>query len=72
MRRKEVLRFEPRGTRNVRLRGATAFDRQRKEMKANTATAETADVLSPANVPQCAPALQKYTDEQVRQLEAAL
>ena len=41
-------------------------------MQANTATAGTADVLSPANVPQWAPALQKYTDEQVRQLEATL
>lgn len=41
-------------------------------MQANTATAGTADTLSPAVVPQYAPALQKYTDEQVRQLEAAL
>src|SRR6266545_5904243 len=41
-------------------------------MEANTATAGTADVLSPAKVPQYAPAPQKYTDEQVRQLEAAL
>ena len=41
-------------------------------MQANTATAGTADALSPVAVPQCASAPQKYTDEQVRQLETAL
>ena len=41
-------------------------------MQANTATAGTADGLLPANVPQYPPALQKYTDEQVRQFVAAI
>ena len=41
-------------------------------MQANTAIAGTADAMSPATVQQYAPGLEKYTDEQVRQLEAAL
>ena len=41
-------------------------------MQANTAIAGTADAMSPAAVLQYAPGLEKYTDEQVRQLEAAL
>jgi hypothetical protein len=41
-------------------------------MQANTATAGTADGLSPANAPQYSPVLQKYTDEQVRQFVAAI
>jgi len=41
-------------------------------MQANTATAGTADGLLPANVPQYPPALQKYTDEQVRQFVVAI
>ena len=41
-------------------------------MQANTAIAGTADGLLPANVPQYPPALQKYTDEQVRQFVAAI
>jgi hypothetical protein len=41
-------------------------------MQANTATAGTADALSAPSIPQYAPTPQKYTDEQVRQLEAAL
>ena len=41
-------------------------------MQANTAIAGTADAMSPAAVLQHAPGLEKYTDEQVRQLEAAL
>ena len=41
-------------------------------MQANTATAGTADGLLPANVPQYASALQKYTDEEVRQFVAAI
>jgi hypothetical protein len=41
-------------------------------MQANTAIAGTADAMSPAAVPQHAPGLEKYSDEQVRQLEAAL
>ena len=40
-------------------------------MQANTAIAGTADAMSPAAVLQYAPGLE-YTDEQVRQLEAAL
>ena len=41
-------------------------------MQANTAIAGTADALSAAAALQYAPARQKYTDEQVRQVEAAL
>jgi len=41
-------------------------------MQANTTLAGTADALSAAAAPQYAPAPQKYTDEQVRQVEAAL
>ena len=41
-------------------------------MQANTAIAGTADAMSPAAVLQHAPGLEKYSDEQVRQLEAAL
>src|ERR1017187_7772078 len=41
-------------------------------MQANTAIAGTADAMSPAAVLQYAPGLEKYTDEQVRQFEAAL
>ena len=42
------------------------------EMQTNTAIAGTADALSAAAALQYAPASQKYTDEQVRQVEAAL
>ncbi len=41
-------------------------------MQANTATAGTADAPSSAATLQYTPAPQKYTDQQVRQLEAAL
>ena len=41
-------------------------------MQANTAIAGTADAMSPAAVLQHAPSLEKYSDERVRQLEAAL
>ena len=41
-------------------------------MQANTATAGTADGLLPANVPQYPSALQKYSDEEVRQFVAAI
>lgn len=41
-------------------------------MQANTAIAGTADAMSPATVLQHAPGLEKYSDEQVRQLVAAL
>ena len=41
-------------------------------MQANTAIAGTADALSAAAALRYAPARQKYTDEQVRQVEAAL
>src|SRR5690349_887373 len=41
-------------------------------MQANTATAGTADATSPAALQQYTPVLEKYTDEQVRQLVAAL
>lgn len=41
-------------------------------MQANTAIAGTADAMSPAAVLQYARGLEKYTDEQVRQFEAAL
>ena len=41
-------------------------------MQANTAIAGTADAMSPAAVLQYARGFEKYTDEQVRQLEAAL
>ena len=41
-------------------------------MQANTAIAGTADAMSPAAVLQHARGFEKYTDEQVRQLEAAL
>ena len=41
-------------------------------MQANTVIAGTADAMSPATVRQHASGLEKYSDEQVRQLEAAL
>ena len=41
-------------------------------MQANTAVAGTADAMSAAAALQHAPGLEKYSDEQVRQLEAAL
>lgn len=41
-------------------------------MQGNTAFAGTADAASPATVQQCATPVEKYTDEQVRQLVIAL
>src|SRR5271165_1548731 len=41
-------------------------------MQATTAIAGTADVMSPATVKESAPGLERYTNEQVRQLEASL
>ena len=41
-------------------------------MQATTAIAGTADALSPATVTESAPGLERYTNEQVRQLEASL
>src|SRR5436190_20448486 len=42
------------------------------EMQGNTAFAGTADAASPVTVQQCATPVEKYTDEQVRQLVIAL
>ena len=41
-------------------------------MQATTAIAGTADAMSPATVTESAPGLERYTNEQVRQLEASL
>ena len=41
-------------------------------MQGSTAFAGTADTASPATVQQCATAVEKYTDEQVRQFVIAL
>src|SRR5271169_980445 len=41
-------------------------------MQANTTIAGTADAMSPATVTESAPGLERYTNEQVRQLEASL
>jgi hypothetical protein len=41
-------------------------------MQANTATAGTADALSPATAPQYPSELQRYTDEEVRQFVAGI
>ena len=71
---KGTFLFRPHGTPQVRLCGSAFVDRQGKEMKCKRTQLPRGPPMRslPANVPQYPPALQKYTDEQVRQFVAAI
>jgi hypothetical protein len=52
--------------------GKFAKTKKGDDMQGNTAFSGTADAASPSTVQQCATSVEKYTDEQVRQLVIAL